>query len=108
MNNKEPGTQVAGHWHVTNTTDQNVVLLRARLDGYSCTSHVHTSGFRDRVYPVTTPVPAESMAQVTAQFMCFPPIITSNKPLVVNVIFTDNFEDEHRVRARFRCNQAPM
>src|SRR5262249_622356 len=31
----KPGTQVAGHWHVTNTSDRNLVLLRVRLDGYS-------------------------------------------------------------------------
>jgi hypothetical protein len=69
MNGQEPGTQIAGHWHVTNTSDRNVVILRARLDGYPCKhSHVATSGFRDRVYAAITPVPAESMAQVTANF----------------------------------------
>jgi hypothetical protein len=34
--------------------------------------------------------------------MFFPPIATGNEPLVVDVIFTDNFEEEHRARSTFR------
>jgi hypothetical protein len=101
-----PGTQVAGRWHVTNTSDRNVVLLRVRLDGYSCEGHVHTFGFRDRAYSSITPIPAESMALMTVNFMCYPPIISGIGPLVVELIFTDNYEHEHRVPSRFRFIRA--
>jgi hypothetical protein len=101
--NRDPGTQVSGHWHVTNMSDLNVVLLRARLDGYEAQqSHVAAYGFRDRVYSHLTPIPAGVMGQVTATFMFFPSIKTDNEPLIVDVIFTDNYEEEHRVPSRFR------
>jgi hypothetical protein len=104
---EEPGTQVAGHWHVTNTSDRNVVLLRVRLDGYqSDVSNVATEGLRDRLYSSTYSIPAHRMARVTANLMCYPPIATGQEPLVADVIFTDNFEDEHRVRSRFRSIRA--
>lgn len=97
------GTQVSGHWHVTNMSDRNVVLLRARLDGYVHShQHVGTSGFRDRTYPPIMPIPAGKMAQVTADLVFFPPIISSTGPLVADVIFTDNYEEEYRVPSRFR------
>jgi hypothetical protein len=104
MRGKEPGTQVSGHWHVTNNLlDRNFVLLRARLDGSGHQAQlVATSGFRDRVYASVTAIPAGKMAQVTATFMCFPPITSGTSPLAVDVIFTDNYEGEHRVPSRFR------
>jgi hypothetical protein len=103
----KPATQIAGHWHVTNTTDLTVVLLRAHLDGHDHQAQmIATSGFRDRVYARLTPIPAESMAQVTVNFMCSPPIISGTEPLIVDVIFTDNYEREHRVPSRFRYIRA--
>jgi hypothetical protein len=38
--------------------------------------------------------------------MFFPPITTGGEPLVADIIFTDNFEDEHRARSRFRYIRA--
>jgi hypothetical protein len=85
----------------------NVVLLRARLDGYGHSQqHVHTAGFRERVYPALMPVPAGKMAQVTATLFFFPPIISGTDPLVADVIFTDNYEKEHRVKSTFRFIRA--
>jgi hypothetical protein len=104
---QQQGTQVSGHWHVTNMSDRNVVLLRARLDGYvHSQQHVGTSGFRDKAYPPIMPVPAGKMAQVTADLIFFPSIISSTGPLVADVIFTDNYEEEHRVPSRFRFIRA--
>jgi hypothetical protein len=41
------GTQVAGRWHVTNTSDRHIFLLRARLDGHaSPADHVIAEGGR--------------------------------------------------------------
>jgi hypothetical protein len=99
---QDPGTQVAGHWHVTNTTDQNIVLLRVRLDGYSSTfSKVATEG-EDRLYASTCPILAHRIAKVTANLMFYPPVVSGKEPLVADLIFTDNYEDEHRARSTFR------
>src|ERR1700683_2852830 len=102
-NGQQDGTQVSGGWHVTNMSDRNVVLLRARLEGHDTIfGHVATEGLRDRLYAQMTPIPAEHMGRVVANLMYFPPIISGNGPLVADVIFTDNYEDEHRVPSRFR------
>jgi hypothetical protein len=100
---QDPGTQVAGHWHVTNTTDRNIVLLRVRLDGYpSVFSNVMTEGMReDRLYSSTYTIPAHQMGRVSANCMFYPPIISGADPLIVDVIFTDNYENEHRARSTF-------
>jgi putative intracellular protease/amidase len=96
---KEQGTQVAGHWTVTNTLHSPIVLLKARLDGYSA-SHVHvategtTGEYSSRAF-----IPARSIRQVVVQFSFFPVIASGFDPLFADVIFTDNFEDEHRVRS---------
>ena len=103
----QPGTQVVGHWQVTNTSDRHIWLLRARLHGHpSGYSHVATQG-EDGLYSSMHPALAEHMRGVVANFTFFPPIRSGTEPLVVDVIFTDNFEDEHRVRATSRCIQAP-
>jgi hypothetical protein len=98
---QDPGTQVAGHWHVTNTTDRNIVLLRVRFDGHlSVFSNVLTEGMReDRLYSSTHPIPAHQMGRVSANCMFYPPIISGADPLIVDVIFTDNYENEHRTRS---------
>jgi len=54
------------------------------------------------------PVPAQAMTGVAADFFFFPPIMSGTEPLIVDVIFTDNFEDEHRARATFRYVHAPL
>jgi len=78
-----------------------------RLDGHpSVFANVATEGLDDRLYSSTYPVLAHQLARVTANFMFYPPIASGREPLVADVIFTDNFEDEYRVRSRFRSIQA--
>jgi len=49
------------------------------------------------------PIPAHQMATVSVSFMYFPPIGVGREPIVADVIFTDNYEDEHRVKsAKFK------
>jgi TIR domain len=99
----EQGTQVAGHWHVTNTSDRDVVLLHVRLDGHTSTfSNVATEGIEDRLYGSTHPIPAHRMGRISANLFYCPPIASGTKPLVADVIFTDNYENEHRARATFK------
>jgi hypothetical protein len=102
------GNQVSGRWHVTNVSDRNIVLLRARLHGYQAMrGNVHAHGLRDdKVYPALMPIPAEKMGRVSADLFFFPAIISGNDPLVADIIFTDNYEKEHRVPSRFRYIRA--
>jgi TIR domain len=98
----EPGTQVAGHWHVTNTSDQDVVLLRVRLDGHtSAFGNIATEGMTDGLFSSTHPIPAHRMLRVAANLFYYPAIISGTEPLVVDAIFTDNYEQEHRKRSTF-------
>jgi hypothetical protein len=105
----EDGTQVHGHWHVTNMTDRNVVLLRARLEGHEAkNSHVLAlTGTNRRQFDSRKPIPAQTISEVMADFMFFPAICGGSEPVVCDVIFTDNYEDEHRIRSvRFRYIRA--
>ena len=96
------GTQVHGHWHVTNISNRNVVLLRARLDGHGAQfSHVLAvrSDSNRREFGSNNPIPAETMSEVAADFTFFPAICHGREPFVCDVTFTDNYEEEHRVRS---------
>ncbi len=101
---KEIGTQVRGHWHVTNLTkDWNFVLLKVKIRGHDHRhAHVFTSGYRDRTYSAFTPIVAGKMAQVHADFMFCPQIATGTEMLLADVIFTDNYGREYRVPSTFR------
>jgi len=94
------GTQVAGHWHVTNTTESNIVLLKARLDGHQADfTNVVTRDPKGQVFGSRHPILARRMSEIAVSFMFFPPIIDGSAPLVADIVFTDNYENEHRVRA---------
>jgi hypothetical protein len=104
----EPGTEVAGRWHVTNMSDRDVVLLRVRLDGYpSDLNHFVATEGSGGLYSPMHSVPAHQMAKVAANLMFFPPITSGREMLVADVIFTDNFENEHRVPSRFQPMAPP-
>ena len=71
-NGEEHGTQIAGQWHVTNISDRDVVLLRARLDGHhTLFGHVATEGLNDRLYSRTFPIHAHRMAESHGQLDVF-------------------------------------
>jgi hypothetical protein len=95
------GTQVVGHWHVTNVSNRDLVLRKVRLEGYEAThSHVLTKGPEEAgtaTYANRNPCAARYMSRVMANFWFFPEICNGREPLVADVIFTDNYGDEHRV-----------
>jgi hypothetical protein len=95
-----PGTQLAAHWHVTNASDARVVLLRARVHGQQAAfSHVATRHFRGDQFSVQYPLLPGRMTEVTASFFFFPPIHSEGECFVADIIFTDNYENEHPVKA---------
>jgi hypothetical protein len=64
------GTQVVGHWHVTNVSNRDFVLLKVRLEGYEAThSHVLTKGPEEAgtaTYTSRNPCAARYMSRVLA------------------------------------------
>jgi hypothetical protein len=100
----QEGTHLHGIWHVTNISDRNVVILKARLEGHQTDfAHVSTQAPDENVFGSKNPILANTMSEVSADFTFFPGIGNRREPLTLDVIFTDNFGDEHRVRAvRFR------
>jgi hypothetical protein len=93
----KPGTHVHGHFYVTNTSDGDVMILKARLHKYPTDLlHVFTRHPEQNVYG-RFPVLSHQMSEVTADFSFFPPIGRDRKALVADVIFTDNFGHEHRL-----------
>src|SRR5258708_16904327 len=98
------GTQVAGHWDVTNVSDRDVVILGARLANHSAhTTVVVTKNPVGHTFGSRNPIPAHRMSQVMMTLFFSPPISDGYDPLTADVIFTDNYEGQHVVRqARFR------
>ena len=97
------GTHVHGHWHVTNSSERNVMILKARLGKYATPyGYVSTRDPEDERYSFGDyPVLSHRMSEVSAEFTFFPPIGRVPKPIISDVIFTDNFGNEHRVRSQF-------
>jgi hypothetical protein len=71
--------------------------------GTSTGMRIATRGFRERLYQQFTPIPAGKMAQADADLLFFPAIADGTEPLLVDVIFTDNYGQEYRVPSKFRC-----
>jgi hypothetical protein len=102
--NDQSGTYVSGHWHITNSSKSDVMILKARLGKYAnhFVSHVLTRHPEDeRKIFGQYPIQSHRMSEVSADFTFFPPIARAPKPLITEVIFTDNFGNEHRVRSQF-------
>jgi hypothetical protein len=92
----QSGTFVSGVWNVTNSSESDVVILKARLSKYP-TLFVHLFEGFGADYPIHP----RQMSEVSADFTFFPAIGRAPKPITTDVIFTDNFGNEHRVRTQF-------
>ena len=101
--NNQPGSTIHGRWHVTNNSERNVTILKARLGkrvprfSQVSTRHPDRKDYFRNDYPVLSHRMSE--VEVTLQF--YPPIGRGHEPIVDDVIFTDNYENEHRVRSQF-------
>ena len=100
------GTHLHGHWFVTNTSNRNLRLLKARL-------HKHGADFTnvftqhpDRNVFGRYPILPHSLSEVLVDFTFFPPMGRGREPIVASLIFTDNYGGEHLLQSvRFRCEQ---
>lgn len=100
-----PATTVHGRWHVTNVSKRNVVLLRARLENYEARDTIIVTAEADPAdlgrphVGSNVPILAGHMSGITVLLTYIPAICHGREPLVADVIFTDNYEGEHRVRS---------
>jgi hypothetical protein len=103
------GSNAVAHFHVTNVSNYDVVLLKARIAGIDCEySTVSTAAGRQNLHDSRHAVRAHRMAEVMANFTFFPQAKIRNGALIRDVIFTDNYDNEHRVRAvRFKTFGPP-
>jgi hypothetical protein len=101
--NDQPGTFVSGRWDVTNSSKSDVMILKARLGKYATRFvNVRTHHPEDeRDIFGKFPVPSFGMSEVSADFTFFPAISRGHEPIISDVIFTDNFGNEHRVSTQF-------
>ena len=101
--NEQPGTHVYGRWHVTNSSKSDVMILKPRLGKYATRfAQVRTRHPEDeREIFGKFPVLSHQMSEVSVDFTFFPPIGRAAEPIVSDVIFTDNFGNEYRVRSQF-------
>ena len=100
--NNQSGTFVSGVWNVTNRSEWDVTILKARLSKYQ-TQFVQVSTYDPSVegFGASHPIHSNQMSEVSADFTFFPSIGRAPKPIISDVIFTDNFRNEHRVRTQF-------
>ena len=100
--NDQSGTFIAGIWNVTNSSESDVVILKARLSKYQ-TQFVQVSTYNPSVegFGANYPIHSNQMSEVSVDFTFFPSIGRAPKPIISDVIFTDNYGNEHRVRTQF-------
>ena len=104
IRNKQSGTFVSGYWNVTNSSERDVVILKARLSKYpSQLAQVLTRHPDDerKAFGSNYPIYSGKMSEVSADFTFFPPIGRAPKPITSDVIFTDNFGNKYRVPTQF-------
>ena len=103
--NDQSVTLVTGRWRVTNNSDRDVKITNVRLSKY-----VHQSarfGMRNPedernilVYG-NFPIAPHQTLEVEVVLTFFPSIGRAPEPIISDVIFTDNYGNEHRVRTQF-------
>jgi hypothetical protein len=88
----ERSAHLRGRWHVTNVSDQHVFLLKFRIRGLATEHHALFATETDAHHHSL--IPAGSLLALTADCVSKQPL-EANQPVVTDVIFTDNFGDEH-------------
>jgi len=100
--NRGPGAELSGHWHVTNLTLRNIVLVNARLADTGSQADGIAMSIR------VTAIPPEGTRQVHVGFSCFPPITEGEESVKLDVIFSDNHAKKHQVCGIFYYKRAPL
>ena len=100
---EKTGTYVIGVWDVTNVSNSNFVLLKVRLGNHASRSSVVGVQRSDGAYQVKGALSARRIMTVKIEVAFTPAIHVPGKDLIEDVIFTDNYGDEHKLPSvRFR------
>jgi hypothetical protein len=101
---EETGTHVHGVWDVTNVSNSNFVLLKVRLGDHGpFMPGVVGVQCANGAYQVKDALPAHRISTAMIELAFKPAIHSASEDLISDVIFTDNYGDEHRLPSvRFR------
>ncbi len=107
---EKAGTYVRGLWHVTNDSDRDTHILKARLSRFEAkNSYIFVHGARGRSAGSRVPIVPRRMTQLEANFIYSFEICSPGTSLVADVVFTDNYNREHRVKAvKFQYRGTPV
>jgi hypothetical protein len=76
---EQEGTFLRSGWHVTNVSDRNIVVLKARLVGHDADySHTTTRHPKNSEYGSRNPILARSMSSVIVDMQFYPPICSGS------------------------------
>jgi hypothetical protein len=98
-------TSVSGHWHVTNVSDRNIMLLKCDADGRDAEHGVLATSaeYFNQPWDRNNYIPAHSMREVSAQLWFLGAIARNDQPLMLDLTFTDNYEDRYTLKnVRFK------
>jgi hypothetical protein len=98
------GTHVHGVWDVTNVSDRTFVLLKVKLGDRTAIRPGAIGVQRpDGTYELKGALPAHQMSTVLIELTFTPAIHPANEDLIADVMFTDNYGNEHKLSSvRFR------
>jgi hypothetical protein len=101
--NDQSATIVYGRWHVTNASESDVTIQKARMSKYETSLVQILTGDPNarNVFGGNFPILYHNKSEVSVIFTFFPPIAQTPKPINSDVIFTDNFSNEYRVPTEF-------
>jgi len=102
----QPAMQVHSKWYATNITDHNVLLLSVRLrkpavNGSVCVQHPHSNYFGN--YPILPGATTEAIAD----FWITPPLCKPGEDYKADLIFIDQFGNDHKVNGVCFVGQQP-
>ena len=97
----EPAMSIHSKWYVTNLTDESILLLRAHLEkpksqGLVCTRDYSSEIFGE--YSIPPRCTTESIVDLYIQ----PPICEQGESFKGKIVFIDQFNKKHKVKATFK------
>jgi hypothetical protein len=103
--NDQSVTLVSSRWRVTNNSDRDVRITNVRLSKYAHQSSRlgmrNPEDERNILVYGNFPIAPHQTLEVEVVFTFFPSIGLAPEPIISDVIFTDNFENQHSVPAKF-------
>ena len=108
----EPVTLVSSRWRVTNNSNRDVRITNVRLSKYAHQSARlgmrNPEDERNVLVYGNFPIAPHQTLEVEVILTFFPPIGRAPEPIISDVIFSDNFENQHSVPSKFTYGSKPV